>query len=76
MPKAYPDFELVAERYLDGELAPAARKRFEDRLKKDDNLQKLVREMKFARKAMQLYRKILPPAKEFTKIRKAIMARI
>jgi len=76
MPKAYPDFEMVAERYLDGELAPAAIKKFEDRLKSDKELRSLIKEMKFARKAILIYKKILPSAKEFTKIRKTILARI
>jgi len=76
MPKATPDLTVAAERYLDGELTVMQITKFESRLKKDKNLRELLREMRFARKAMNVYRTILPPAAEFKAIRKAVLAKI
>jgi anti-sigma factor RsiW len=76
MPKATPDLIVAAERYLDGEMTAVQIAEFESRLKKDKNLRELLREMRFARKAMNVYRTILPPAAEFKAIRKAVLAEI
>jgi hypothetical protein len=76
MPKANPDFETAVNRYLDGEMSSVGIAKFESRLKKDKVLRQVLREMKFARKAMQVYKHILPSAKDFTAMRKAIMAQI
>jgi hypothetical protein len=76
MPKAYPDFVDAAERYLDGELTAVQKEKFLGRIRKDKVLQRKLREMKFARDAMKVYRLILPPAREFTQMRKRVLAEI
>lgn len=76
MPKAYPDFEDMAELYLDGELSAVQRQKFLGRIRKDKVLREKLREMKFAKNAMQVYRIILPPAREFSQMRKRVLAEI
>jgi len=76
MPKAIPDLTVAAERYLDGEMTAVQKAKFKSRLKTDKNLRDLVREMRFARKALTVYKLILPPSGEFKAIRKAVLAEI
>ena len=76
MPKAYPDFEDTAERYLDGELSAVQREKFLSRIRKDKVLLQKFREMKFAKDAVQVYRIILPSAGEFSQMRKRVLAGI
>jgi hypothetical protein len=74
MPKAYPDFEEMAERFLDGELSPSQEKRFLGAVRKDQYLSQMLGEMKFARQAMKVYRTILPSAEEFKMSRRKILS--
>ena len=48
MPKAFPNFEDTAERFLDGELTARQEKMFLNRIQNNSGLKKVLREMKFA----------------------------
>ena len=76
MPKAYPDFEDMAERYLDGELSPEREMKFLGHVRKSKDLSERLKEMKFAKKAMRVYRSILPSASEFNAARRRILSAI
>lgn len=76
MPKAYPDFEEKAERYLDGELSPEQKREFLSRVRKEEELSRTLEEMKFAKDAMQVYEYVLPKAAEFNTTRKRILSAI
>ncbi|MBD3218156.1 MAG: hypothetical protein GF310_07760 [candidate division Zixibacteria bacterium] len=74
MPKAYPDFEEKAERFLDGELSPSDEKKFLGAVRKEQYLSQKLGEMKFARQAMKVYRTVLPSADEFNMSRRKILS--
>ncbi len=74
MPKAYPDFEEKAERFLNGELSPVQKKVFLGLVRKDEYLSQMLGEMKFARQAMKVYRTALPSADEFKMSRRKILS--
>lgn len=76
MPKALPDFEDTAERFLDGELTARQEARFKSRIRNNSDLNKVLRDMKFARKALQVYRAVLPSASDFKSVRKAVLSSI
>ncbi|HEQ97946.1 MAG TPA: hypothetical protein ENO22_01240 [candidate division Zixibacteria bacterium] len=76
MPKAYPDFEETAERYLDGELTPDEKKRFLGRARKDEELSRMLKEMKLAKDSMRIYEDVLPGAAKFNSARKRILSAV
>lgn len=76
MPKAFPNFEGTAERFLDGELTARQEEMFLRRIQNNSGLKKVLREMKFARKALQVYKTVLPSASDFKSVRKAILSQI
>lgn len=76
MPKAFPDFEDTAERFLDGELTASQEKKFLGRIKNRQDLKNILRNMKYARRAVKIYKMVLPSSAEFNSVRKAILAQI
>ena len=76
MPKTFSDFEKAVYRYLDGEMSVKEKNEFLSRCRKEPVLNEIYKQAKNARKAMQVYKYILPPAKEFTRMRKSILANI
>jgi len=76
MPKAFPDFEDTAERFLDGELTANQEEKFLCRIKNSQDYKNILREMKFARRAVQIFKMVLPASAEFNSVRKAVLSQI